>query len=127
MSCQKFKSDPHCVGRRHRSATIKIYGDITSKLLISYCPICDWKKLMTVFDYTIQAKGLGSFFGSLGRISAKVGEKLATNVSRNQGGAMEKTSNIATAAATKIPKAALSKLATFSNLKWYLFTILVEG
>ena len=31
MSFQKFKSDSFCVGWRHRSATAKIYGDITSK------------------------------------------------------------------------------------------------
>ena len=31
MSFQKFKSDSYCVGGRHRSATVKIYGDITSK------------------------------------------------------------------------------------------------
>ena len=40
MSFQKFKSDSFCVGGRHRSATKKFYGDITSKdseVLIDYC------------------------------------------------------------------------------------------
>ena len=63
---------------------------------------------MTVFDNTIKAEGLGSFFKNLGKISAKAGRKLATNVLKNPGRALEITSNIATAAATKSPKAALS-------------------
>ena len=40
MSFQKFDNDFYCVGGRHRSATSKIYGDITSKenkVLIGYC------------------------------------------------------------------------------------------
>ena len=44
MGFQKFKSDSYCVGGRHRSATIKIYGDLTckgSKVLIGYCSVCN--------------------------------------------------------------------------------------
>ena len=47
MSFNKFKSDSYCVGGRHRSATVKIYGDITSKgskVLIGYCSILTEKK-----------------------------------------------------------------------------------
>ena len=65
MSFQKFKSDSYCVGGRHRSATIKIYGDITSKgtkVLIGYCSVCNRKKSMTVSDITIKAERFGSFF-----------------------------------------------------------------
>ena len=65
MSFQKFKSASYCVGGRHRSATIKNYGDITSKgskVLIGYCSVCNRKKSMTVSDNTIKAEGLGSFF-----------------------------------------------------------------
>ena len=118
MSFNKFKSDSYCVGGRHRSATVKIYGDITSKgskVLIGYCSICNRKKSMTVSDNTIKAEGLGSFFKNLGKISAKAGKKLATNVLKNQGRALEITSNIATAAATKSPKAALSTLPEVIN------------
>ena len=46
MSFQKFKTDSYCVGGRHPSATIKIYGDITSeksKVLIGYCSVCNRK------------------------------------------------------------------------------------
>ena len=65
MSFQKFKSDSYCVGGRHRSATIKICGDITSKgskVLFGYCSVCNRKKSMTVSANTIKAEGLGSFF-----------------------------------------------------------------
>ena len=47
MSFQKFISDSYYVGVRHRSATIKIYGDITSKgrkVLIGYCSVCKRRK-----------------------------------------------------------------------------------
>ena len=118
MSFQKFKSDSYCVGGRHRSATIKIYGDITfkgSKVLIGYCSVCNRKKSMIVSDNTIKAEGLGSFFKNLGKISAKAGKKLASNVLKNPGRALEITSNIATAAATKSPKAALSSLPEVIN------------
>ena len=118
MSFNKFKSDSYCVGGRHRSATVKIYGDITSKgskVLIGYCSICNRKKSMTVSDNTIKAEGLGSFFKNLGKISAKAGKKLATNVLKNPGRALEITSNIATAAATKSPKAVLSTLPEVIN------------
>ena len=68
MSFQKFKSDSCCVGCRHRSATVKIYGDITSKgskTLIGFCSVCSREKSMTVSDNTIKAEGLGDFFKKL--------------------------------------------------------------
>ena len=118
MSFQKFKTDSYCVGGRHRSATIKIYGDITSKdskVLIGYCSVCNRKKSMTVSDNTIKAEGLGSFFKSLGKISAKAGKKLAKNVISNPGRALDLTAKIATATAIKSPKAALSTLPEVIN------------
>ena len=118
MSFNKFKSDSYCVGGRHRSATAKIYGDITckgSKVLNAYCSICNRKKSMTVPDNTIKAEGLGSFFKNWGKISAEAGKKLATNVLKTPGRALEITSNFATAAATKSPKAALSTLPEVIN------------
>ena len=74
---KKYKSDSSFVGGRHRSALSKIYGDITSKsikVLIGYCSICNGKKQMTISDDTMQAKGLGSSFKNLGKISAKAGK-----------------------------------------------------
>ena len=118
MSFQKFKSDSYCVGGRHRSTTIKIYGDKTSKgskVLLGYCSVCNRKKSMTVSNNTIKEEGLGSFFKNLGKISAKAGKKLATNVLKKPGRALEITSNIATAAATRSPKAALSTLPEVIN------------
>ena len=82
MSFQKFKSHTYCVGRRHRSATTKIYADITSKgskVLIGYCSNCKRRQSMTVNDKTIQAERLGSFSKNWGKKSAKAGKKLATN------------------------------------------------
>ena len=118
MTFQKFQTDSYCVGGRHRSATVKIYGDITpkgSKVLIGYCSVCNRKKSMIVTDNTIKAEGLGSFFKNLGKISARASKKLATNVLKNPARALEITSNIATAAATKSPKAALSTLPEVIN------------
>ena len=68
------------------------------------------EKSMTVSDNKIQAKEIGSFFKRVRRISAEPGKTLATNVLENPDRAMEISSNIATAAATKDPKAALSSL-----------------
>ena len=123
MSFQKFKINSYCVGQKHYSGTKNITGEITInkktgreiKLLVGKCMICDRKKSMIVIDNTIQAEGLGSFFKNFGRIYAKAGKKLATNVLKNPGRALEITSNIATAAATKNPKAALSLLPEVIN------------
>ena len=118
MSFQKFKSDSYCVGGRHRSATVNFYGDITnkgSKVLIGFCAKCQRKKSMTVSDNTLEAEGLGDFFKNLGMISAEAGKKLAKNVLSNPGRALDLTAKIATSAATKSPKAALSTLPEVIN------------
>ena len=68
MSFNKFENDSYCVGGRHRSATTKIYGNITSKgnkVLIGYCSICNRKKSMTVSDNTKKSEVLGDFFKNL--------------------------------------------------------------
>ena len=70
---------------------------------------------MIVSDNVIQAEGLGDFFKNLGKISAKAGKKLAKNVLSNPGRALDLTAKIATAAATKSPKAALSTLPEVIN------------
>ena len=78
MSFQKFKSASYCVGGRHRSSKVKIYGDITSKgskVLFGYCSVCNREKSMTVSDNTMKAEGLGSLFKNLGKTSAKAGKK----------------------------------------------------
>ena len=107
MNFNKFESNSYSVGGKHQSATTKNYGDITSKgskVLIGSCSIWNRKKSMTVSDNTIKAQVLGSSFKKLGKISAKAGEKLATNTARLP----EVGANVATAAASRNPKADLS-------------------
>ena len=70
---------------------------------------------MTVSDSTIQAEGLVSLFKNLGSISAKVVEKLARNVLKNPGRALEIGGIVATAAAGRNLKAALSTLPEVIN------------
>ena len=123
MSFQKLKTNSYCVGQKHYSGTKNFVGEITLnkktgreiKLLVGKCVICDRKKSMIVGDNTIQAEGLGDFFENLGKISAKAGKKLAKNVLSNPGRALDLTAKIATAAATKSPKAALSTLPEVIN------------
>ena len=123
MNSQKFATDSYCVGGRHRSGTKDITGEISvnkktgkdTKLLVGKCMVCNRKKSLIVSDNTIKAEGLGSFFKNLGKISSKAGKKLATNVLKNPGRALEIGANIATAAATKSPKAALSTLPEVMN------------
>ena len=123
MNSQKFATDSYCVGGRHRSGTKDITGEITvnkktgkdTKLLVGKCMVCNRKKSMIVSDNTIKAESLGSFFKNLGKISSKAGKNLATNVLKIPGRALEIGANIATAAATKSPKAALSTLPEVIN------------
>ena len=125
MSFQKLKTNTYCVGQKHNSGTRNIVGEIKFnkktgkdiKLLVGKCMICDRKKSMIVSENIIQAEGLGGFLKNLRRICAKPGRKLATNVSKNPGRALEATSNIATVVSrkTKSPKAALSSLPEVVN------------
>ena len=71
---------------------------------------------MTVSDNTTKAEGLSSFFfKNFGKVSSKAGKNLAKNVISNPGRALDLTAKIATAAATKNPKAALSTLPEVIN------------
>ena len=59
MNFQKFETDSYCVGGRHRSGTVKSYGDLPSKgskVLIGYCLIFNRKKSLIVSDNTIYAE-----------------------------------------------------------------------
>ena len=113
MRFNKVKSDSYCVGGRHRSASVKIYDDITSKgsqLLIGYCSRCDRKKSMTVNDDTTKAESLGDFFKLLGKKGLDVSKKMAKNVLSNPGRALDLTAKITTAAASRNSKQALSTI-----------------
>ena len=73
---------------------------------------------MIVSDKVIQAEGLGDFFKNLGKISSKAGKKLTKNVLSNPGRALDLTAKIATTAASRNSKQALStlpELITFYN------------
>ena len=125
MSSQKlkFETNSYCVGGKHYSGTKNISGEITInkktnkeiKLLVGKCMVCNRKKSMIVSDNTIKAEGLGSFFKNLGKISAKAGKKLATNALKNPARFLEIGANVATAAASRNPKAALSTLPEVIN------------
>ena len=62
---------------------------------------------MTVSDNTIQAEDLGSFFETLGKISAKAGKKVATNALKSPARFVEIGANVASAAASRNLKAPL--------------------
>ena len=99
MSFQNFKSDSFCVGGRHKSATVKIYGDVTSKgskVLIGYCSVCNRKKSMTVSDDTIKAEGLGDSFQNIGKKGLNVSKKMSKHVLSNPARALDLTAKIAT-------------------------------
>ena len=126
MSFQKFKIESYCVGGRHKSGTKNIVGDITInkksgkevKLLVGKCVICDRKKTMIVSDNVFQAEGLGDFFKNIGKKGLNVSKKMAKNVLSNPGRALDLTAKIATAAASRNSKPALStlpELITFYN------------
>ena len=73
---------------------------------------------MTVYDNTIQAEGLADFFKNLGKKGLNVSKKVAKNVLKKPGRALDITANIATAAASRNPKNVMStlpELITFYN------------
>ena len=73
---------------------------------------------MIVSDNVIHAEGLGDFFKNLGKQGLNVSKKMAKNVLSNPGRALDLTSKIATAAASRNSKQALSTLpllVTFYN------------
>ena len=70
---------------------------------------------MIVSDNTIQAEGLGDFFKKLGKVSGKAAKKLATNTLKKPARFLEIGANVATAAVSKNPKAALSALPEVIN------------
>ena len=117
-SSQKFQNDSYCVGGRHKSGTTNIVGEIRNnkktgkevKLLVGQCTICNRKKSMIVSDNVIKAEGLSDFFKNLGKKGLNVSKKMAKNVLSNPGRALDLTAKIATAAASRNSKQALSIL-----------------
>ena len=77
--------------------------------------ICNRKKSMIVSDNVIQAEGLGDFFKNLGKKGLNVSKKMAKNVLKNPGIALEIGANVGTAFASRNPKAALTSLPEVIN------------
>ena len=65
---------------------------------------------MIVSDKVIQAEGFGDFFKNLGKKGLNVSKKMAKNVLSNPGRALVLTAKIATTAASRNSKQALSAL-----------------
>ena len=70
---------------------------------------------MIVSDNTIQAEGLSDFFKNFGENSVKVGKKLAKIFLKKPSRALDITANIATAAASRSLKNAISTLPEVIN------------
>ena len=77
--------------------------------------VCNRNKSMIVSGNTIKAEGLGDFFKNLGKKGINVSKKMAKNVLRNPGRALESGANVGSAFATRSPKAALSSLPEVIN------------
>ena len=76
---------------------------------------------MNVSDFIIAAEGLGDLLKNLSKKRLNVSKRMAKNVSKNPGRALDITANIAPAAASRNPKTALSSLPELTN-----FIILVK-
>ena len=79
---------------------------------------------MIVSDNTIHAEVLGDFFINQGKEGHKESKKMATNVLSNPGRALDLTAKLATAAASRNSKQALTtlpELITFYNSKKGLY------
>ena len=70
---------------------------------------------MIVSDNTIQAEGLGNFFKNFGKVSSKAAKNLAKTALKNPSRFLEIVANVATAAASRNSKAALSALLEVIN------------
>ena len=111
MSFQKFKTNSFCVRQKHYSASKNIAGGITFNtktgnevnLLVDQCSMCNRKNSMVVSDNTIQAEGLSDFFKILGKKGFNASKKMAKNVLKNPGRALDLTANVASAVASRKP------------------------
>ena len=86
--------------------------------------ICDKRKSMIISDNVIQAESLGDFFKNLDKKGLNASKQMAKNVLSNPGRALDLTAKIATTAASKKSKQALSTLPeiiTFQNTRKGLY------
>ena len=83
--------------------------------MIGHCSICNRKKTLTVSDNTILAEGLEEFFNVLGKKGLNYSKKMAKNVLKPHGRALETEANVGTAFAFQSPTPALSSLLEVIN------------
>ena len=96
----KLKPNSFCVDGRHYNATNNIRGvanSIGTKMLKESCVNCRRNKSMIVSDATKAAEGLKYFSKSFGKATVNFGKKVANNPA----GALEMTSKIGSAAASR--------------------------
>ena len=104
MSYDKFKTSSYCVGGRHQSATRSFESDVSRIGENQYLTngfIVTEKKTKIVSDNTIAAEVLGKFFQNSGGCSAKLGNKLSTNVLNNPARSLQIGAKTGSAAESK--------------------------
>ena len=116
MNFRKFKSNSYCVGRRRKSATKNIYGDITSigsRVLIGFCSFFQ-KNLWLLVMILCKQKVLLTFFENLGKkylLYQKNGKKLI----KKPGRALEIGANAGSAIVSRNSKTALPNMPEVIN------------
>ena len=85
---------------------ISLFGD---------CSICRKRNSMIISDNTTVAEGSGDFFKNLGKKGLNLSKKMLKSVLKSTGNALEIGANVATAFASRSPKAALSSLPEVIN------------
>ena len=106
LSFQNFKTNSCCVGGRQRFAKTNTYADISSKdnrFFIGFCSISKRKKSLIASGNTV-ADGLDAFFKSVGEIGLTASKKVAANVLRILGRALEIGADVGSAFASRSPK-----------------------
>ena len=73
------------------------------------------KKSMTVSDNSIVVRGSGDFFKNLGKKGLLISKKMARNVLKNPGRALETGANVGSEFGSRSPKAALTSLPEVIN------------
>ena len=111
MSFQKFETKSYCNGGRHIFASTIIYVDLiskASKVIHGQCSKCNKEKSKTVCDNIITAEDLGVFFKFPGKKGPNNSKKMAKDVLRYPGRALEIAAIVGTAFSSRRPKTALS-------------------
>ena len=107
MSYQKYKIVSFCLGGRHYFSNLSIVGDInitSGKSLFVNCAQCNPEKAITVIDFIIEAKSLGSFFHYSWKKCAKAVKRLATKAMIKPGKGLKMGAKSISEAVSESPK-----------------------